>query len=295
MFFGRSKRRQEKSKRLPTKKLAFESLESRWLLANYVVTNSNDSGDDSLRSAILLANANTNEEHTIKIAKGLGNEIIMLQTPLPVITEPVRITAKDFTWGLGVDRDILITINGSQLNSQVVVQSGLEFYIDDGTTLDTIITIEGLGITNFPGPGIRISDLPTNYDLNVRYNLIDSNNRIHTGGGGIHIDLPGTDTFNRYTIANNEIISNYHGIYADVDAQVRISSNLIGTDGSSTIIGNLSDYANYGHGIFLANSSTGELSNVSYNTVSGNVGHGIYLQDSIFSDLGGVWKRNRSQ
>lgn len=89
--------------------------------ATYTVTNTNDSGSESLRQAILDANANTGTD-TIAFNINSGVQAIRPTSALPVITDP-------------------IIIDGS-------TQPGFS-----GTPL---IVIDGTSITRFP-PGLRIS------------------------------------------------------------------------------------------------------------------------------------------
>ena len=74
---------------------ASEPLESRVLLATFVVSNTNDGGAGSLRQAILSANqaAGKDEIHFNVPPAPVGVTAISPATPLPAITEAVIVDA----------------------------------------------------------------------------------------------------------------------------------------------------------------------------------------------------------
>ena len=89
--------RAKRSRRLPrtTRQRAIrptlETIESRLLLTTYFVGNVGNSGEGTLRQAILDSNANTTQVNVIDFAITLGSPSIAPTTPLPTITQSVVI------------------------------------------------------------------------------------------------------------------------------------------------------------------------------------------------------------
>jgi hypothetical protein len=134
----------------------------------FTVTNLDDSGDGSLREAILDANADANEPHTITI--GVVGNIALTSAGLPAITRDVTIT------GLGAG---LLTVDASGVAGDRSV-----FTIDAGAT----VVIEGLTITggnNPDGGGIYNSGTLTVENAVISGNVANIDNG---DGGGIYND-----------------------------------------------------------------------------------------------------------
>ncbi|MCA9263323.1 MAG: hypothetical protein KDA60_05720 [Planctomycetales bacterium] len=124
------------------RKLRYEELERREVLATLVVANANDSGDGSLRNAIVEANGTT-ERDTITFDIGIGVQVIRPQTALPAITNPLTI---DGTSQPGYSGIPLIELDGAQAGDQV-----------PGLTIDSSsVEIRGLSVSSFDGAGIHI-------------------------------------------------------------------------------------------------------------------------------------------
>src|SRR6185503_14846623 len=83
------------SQRTPHCRPAVEVLEGRAMLSTFTVLNTDDSGPDSLRQAILDANEHVNDESgpdVIQFAIGAGSvQTIALASLLPKITDAVTI------------------------------------------------------------------------------------------------------------------------------------------------------------------------------------------------------------
>jgi hypothetical protein len=140
---------------------AVECLEGRWLLATYLVTNTNDSGPGSLRQAIFDANANPGADViNFNIAPG-GVQTITPNRDLDIITDPVVI---DGTTQPGFAGTPLIELNGSNINNPALWIAG-------------DCTVRGLIINRTHGPGIQL----------------DGNNNIVAG------NFLGTDTLGTVT------------------------------------------------------------------------------------------------
>ena len=161
------------------------------ILANdTVVTNTNDSGEGSLRQAMINANAFPGA-NTISFAiSGSGVQTIALQSTLPVISDGVTI---DGTTQTGFVNAPLIVLDGTAAGATT---SGL--HITAGGS-----TIKGLAVRNFAQDGILIdtqgnntvqqNDLSANKGSGVAIVGTVTGNRIEgntfTGNTGLGIDL----------------------------------------------------------------------------------------------------------
>ena len=71
--------------------LQFEAMESRLLLATFLVSNTNDSGSGSLRQAIASANMTAGFNYIVFGINSTGMPVITPASPLPEIKNPVFI------------------------------------------------------------------------------------------------------------------------------------------------------------------------------------------------------------
>jgi hypothetical protein len=119
-----------------------EPLESRSLLATFVVLNTNDSGTGSLRQAILDANATTATD-TINFNIATASKVINLTSELPAITNRVTINGAS---QVNLGDPPIIELNGAAAGTTA---NGLTLTADNNT-------IRGLVIYGFGGRGILI-------------------------------------------------------------------------------------------------------------------------------------------
>ena len=89
-----------------------EELETRRLLAAYTVINALDAGAGSLRDAIVSANANPGADFIQFNIPGVGPHTIILQTPLPNLTDTITIDGTTQPEYAGTP---VVEISGSQL------------------------------------------------------------------------------------------------------------------------------------------------------------------------------------
>jgi hypothetical protein len=119
---------------------------------DFVVTNENESGEGSVRQAILDANANPGADTiSFDIDTALPATILLLELPLPAITDPVTI---DGTTQPGYEGAPVIEVVGNELDA-----TGLAVQADDSV-------VRGLVIRRFAGSGIRITGENALVELN---------------------------------------------------------------------------------------------------------------------------------
>jgi FG-GAP-like repeat len=236
-----------------------EVMEDRMLLSTFLVSNTSDSGPDSLRQAILDSNNAVGATNTIEFAiSGSVVQTIFPLSSLPAITNPVLI---DGTSQSGYAGTPVIELNGSQAGS------------GDGLTITgSGVTVRGLDIGSFnQGAGIHLTG---------------------TGATGdwIYGNFLGTDptgTFvepNEYGVeidggaANNLIGTNGDGVSDQAERNL-ISGNLFagvwingqGTDGNA-VAGN-----------FIGTSVTGDValgngSSYSYDSSGNAIAGGVVIE-----------------
>src|SRR5262249_22152905 len=124
--------------------LSFQDLEARWLLTNYPVLNTNDTGPDSLRQAITDANGNPGNDSISFNITGNAPFIIMLTSSLPAVTDTVLI---DGTTQPGYGGAPVVEISGASAGSGV---DGLDLQASGST-------ISGLVISGFSADGVSVT------------------------------------------------------------------------------------------------------------------------------------------
>ena len=235
--------------------------------ANFVVTNTNDSGPGSLRDAITQANSTTATD-TIGFAIGSGGHVQIIPTsPLPPITQPIII---DGTFATGFSGTPIIEISGNGAGANA---RGL--YIT-GSASGSII--KDLIINRFSAQGIFVDT--SNVTITGNYIGTDASGTTGAGNSGDGVAIfSGTslasannNTIGGTTASTRNIISGNGGNGIGITAQDggsasnnTIAGNYVGTDSSGTsVIGNVGD------GILLNNAQgIGTMTN---NTIGGSTG-----------------------
>jgi titin len=170
-----------------------EALEDRWVPATLPpVTSAADSGNGTLRAAILAANRTTGGVTiTFKIGAVGSSQTINLTSPLPAITASVFINGTS-QGGPGYSGPPLIELNGTRAGSST---SGLDL-VGSG------IKIQGLFIDKFVQDGILLPEKARNDTIGGTAagagNVISNN-------GNHGIELVGS------TVVNNLIVGNFIG------------------------------------------------------------------------------------
>ena len=294
-----------------------EWLEQRQLLTAFTVTSAADSGQGSLRQAILLANAdNTIGSDSISFAIGTGGtQTIALQTALPTITRPVAIdgtTQPGSAAGSTVPTIVIdgsnagagangLTLTGSTGANVIRGLSIINFQsASDGSGGRAILASDGGGDT-FQGNYIGVGPDGTTARPNTIGIEIQSPNNVV---GGI---FPGDTSFRQNLISGNrvdgvlisgsratgnQIVGNRIG--TDISGQfslgnlygvaiVSASNNVIGgsaTGAGNLISGNAGPQQITGIGVYVVGNSSG-------NVISGNeIGTNLAGTDFIYNTYG---------
>ena len=163
--------------------------------ADFVVTNTNDSGAGSLRQAILDANAAPGPALISFDIPGSGVQTIAPASALPAITNSVSI---DGTSQPGYAGSPLVVINGASAGASV---DGLDLYANSST-------IRGLVIDGFSGDGLHI----IGNDNIVTGNYIGTDaagtGSLGNGAGGVYLDTSSNNTIGGTAAGAGNIIAN---------------------------------------------------------------------------------------
>ncbi|MGE5096946.1 MAG: choice-of-anchor D domain-containing protein [Betaproteobacteria bacterium] len=270
--------------------------------AQFVVTNTNDSGAGSLRQAMLDANAScisvpSNPAISFNIA-GTGPFAIRPLSPLPSIacaattidgyTQPG--SAPNTSSSGGTNARILVDVDGSQCAVRTLpcTGAGIEVLADGAT-------ISGLAVHSFGGPGIRFTSPSTFGTINIAGNFVgtDPGGVTTLGNTGAGIDIvqgsASVGAIGQPGLIN--LITGNKGPGINLQAGAFFSSilgNLIGgrRDGFLSV-------SNSGAGIASSSSSTISISGnyIRFNggpgiLVTGSGSHNILGNPSIFGNGG---------
>ncbi len=268
-------------RRSPATMTKIEQFEDRVLLTAYTVLNNADSGGDSLRQAILDANANPGAD-TIVFNLDPGSLVIQPTTLLPGLTDPVTI---DGTTQPGFAGIPLVVISGSLLPSQTF-GSGLEIDTSNSTIKSLVVQGfsegEGILIGGFGSSGVTGNHIEGCYiGVNAAGTAAAPN------GNGIRIANGAQDNVVGGTAGQGNVISGNlgYGILVQDSGTTgnRIEGNTLGASADrTTAIGN-------GYGVAVgegaSNNTIGGLVAGASNLISGNVDYGISL---VGSDVSGM-------
>ena len=253
-------------RRRPLSRPDFELLEDRRLLAPlFLVTNTNDSGPDSLRQAILNANANPGLDTIDFAISGPAQYIITLASALPAITDPIVLDGSSQTGFAGTP---LIQINGVGL-------SGDGLILGAGSTGSTV---KDLDIYHFSGAAIH---LLSNKNV-VQGNYLGTDVTGTAAGPGnsqgvlIDTNASGNTIGGTGAGAGNVVSGNSSdGIDISSDGNF-VQGNKIGTNAAGTaVLGNgIPGAALGGAGVRFFGGTSNTVAN---NVISGNDNEGIFI------------------
>ncbi|MGH7180079.1 MAG: right-handed parallel beta-helix repeat-containing protein, partial [Tepidisphaeraceae bacterium] len=260
-----------------------ESLESRRLLATFVVTNTTDSDPGSLRVAINNAN-NAGGSDAISFSLGAGSKTINLLSALPDITGPVLLDATTQPGFSGTPMIELKPTGASGANGIHLVSGA------NGTT------IKGLIINRFGGFGI--SDESSGGNL-IQGNYIGTdaagNADRGNGQGGIFVAGNGT-VIGGEIAAQRNIVSGNDGPGIQLDGNNNtVLGNFIGlkSDGAGSLGNDEAGVFVDGSGNAIGGTRAGQTNFIAFNDGAGiqlhdndaNV-HNPIRRNSIFSNGG---------
>ncbi len=249
----------------------------------FTVTNTNDSGNGSLRQAILDANATPGADVIAFNIPGAGPHTITPASPLPVITDPVIVDgytqpgATPNTNPTGALNTVLkIELDGTNAGADtegLMLTAG-----SDGST------IRGLVVNRFSSTGIQVRGADNN---KVQGNFIGTDvtgtvargnldEGVEIRGGASNNLIGGTTAAARNIIAGNTS----DGVdikEAGTDGNV-VQGNVIGVDATGTAI-----MANGGNGVHVSegasNNLIGGTAPGAGNLISGNTRAGILIRN----------------
>ncbi|HYO09768.1 MAG TPA: hypothetical protein VER17_12420 [Tepidisphaeraceae bacterium] len=240
-----------------------ETMESRFMLSTYTVTNTNDSGAGSLRQAILDANKTTAAD-TINFKIGSGSKTIAPKSKLPGVEQTATI---DATTQPGFSGKPLIEISGAGAGSS----DGLKL-IGSG------ITVKGLIINRFKGSGIFVYN-KGGAKITGNWIGVDSSGTGDAGNGahGIIVQSP-NNTIGGTTAAERNVISGNTKagvfLYNGSAHHNKIQGNYCGTDytGSKAIANHNGVQINGGADNLVGGTTAGAR-----NVCSGNIHDGVLI------------------
>lgn len=218
------------------RRLWFDHLEDRRLLATFVVINTNDSGPGSLRQALLDGNASPDAADTIHFnIAGTGPYTITPLSPLPFITNHTAII--DGWTQPGFSGVPIIEIDGTCANGSCTPDTADDISGSvNGLAGGINGLIRGLVINNFTGRGIEISQ---SSDMRIEGNYIgtDTSGAIakpnSIGIAVVHssnVRIGGTLSLQRNVLSGNSaygMITRGRGII--------VEGNYIGMDASGVV------------------------------------------------------------
>jgi titin len=256
--FARSAKlfRRPQTKRLRTLHPSLELLEDRLVPTTFTVTNTHDSGTNSLRQAILNSNAHPGTSGPNLIDFDLptnSNGEIVPNSALPAITSPV-------------------VINGIPVGGPLVVLIGNNTGQSNGLTLDASgCTIESMEIGGFASAGILV---------NSSNNLIEGNSLGELGGpdpNGTGIVIEGSNnTIGGTTAAAANVVTLNidSGIVIESGQHNQIEGNFIGVNSKGQSEGNGLDGVKI-EGAASQNNIVGGIVAGTANVISCNDGVGV--------------------
>ncbi|HEX8201786.1 MAG TPA: Calx-beta domain-containing protein, partial [Isosphaeraceae bacterium] len=262
---------------------------ARTVQSAFVVTNTNDQRNGSLRAAILAANANPGTDTITFQIPGTGLKTISLASALPAITEPVIINgysqpgARPNTLASDTDAVLNIELDGSGAGPAA---SGLTITVGGGGSM-----VRGLVINRFRGSGIEV--LQGGNVIEGNYIGIDATSspaRVGNGVHGVFINGAASNTIGGTSPGARNVISGnaQHGVAVAGSTNNVIAGNYIGTyaDGGTTAIGR-STLGNGIDGVAIINSlnnTVGGASGPFGNRISDNFRVGV----DVIEVFGGI-------
>ncbi|MEX2441215.1 MAG: right-handed parallel beta-helix repeat-containing protein, partial [Pontimonas sp.] len=216
----------------------------------FMVNNTNDSGQGSLRQAILNANASLNSGGPDQITfaiPGAGPHIIQPLTDFPQITEAVVIdglSQTNATCGTNgfSDRALKVVLDGSLITYVALGPNTSAFDISQNTN---DVTIQGLVINSFPGGGIQIGMGNSGSVIRCNYIGTDETGLVARGNFGSGVQIDGFFAVSTGNVIGGASATDGNLISANGHDEIHlepggdnntIANNLIGTDATGVAI-----------------------------------------------------------
>ena len=223
--------------------------------ATYTVTTNADSGESSLRQAIIDANTNTGVADTINFELGSSATITLTSAQLPTITDAAGLTID------GGSADI--TISGA--NQYQVFQVGSDEEGSGAKLTLSNLTVANGAVFDFFGGGIANS----NGTLEVINSTLSGNSSTGQSGGrgGAIYNSQGTVRVINSTISDNSVPFDGAGIYnsggtLEVTNSTLSGNNADGNGGNGSGIYNQEGTATVSNSTLSGNSSTGSAGGI---------------------------------
>jgi hypothetical protein len=250
------------------------------------VTNTNDSGAGSLRTAITGANAHGSGLIRFDIGSGCGPHVIKLSSPLPVVAVPLIIngytqagaSANDLDAGTDATFCVILEANDTSVTKGLQIGTGA----GDGVSL----FVKGLAFSGFSEAAIALGSGSGSTIGGNRFGGSVGGHALQPNGAGIRIDANAHDTeIGSEDIADRNIIGGASGgsgidIFGSLSGSTpmgshdnQILNNLIGVDWSGGAGGNYTSLPNGARGIYIA----GHDNEISGNFIGDNAQAGIFL------------------
>jgi titin len=247
--------------RRATRRAVLEVVEPRLLMATFTVTSTASSGANTLRQAILNANATTAADNIYFNISGSGVKTITPTTPLPAITQPVTIDGRSQP---GYTTTPVIQISGASAGANA-----------DGLTIATSgCFILGLAINRFSDDGIDVESGNDNwFALNHVGTDVTGNSDLGNGGNGFEVSSSDNKIgFGLFGDPIGNVISGNasYGVHILPSATNAASGNLLAANMIGTNLAGTAAVPNDSHGVLVVNASNTAIST---NTLSGN---GLY-------------------
>jgi len=255
-------------------------------LADFTVTNTNDSGAGSLRQAILDANANPGQDTisfnippadgTAKVIRPLSELPALVDTDGTQVFGVTQAGSKQNDAAIGSNAVVKIVLDGVDAGAGA---NGL--HVSGGKS-----TVLGLEIVRFHGNGILIDSVGSQGTDFIDGNFIGTDGvsgDLGNGGAGILVDVPdapGPEIGGG--VSGRNLISGNFGAGVEIDAgYADVADDLIGTDVTGT-----SPIGNGRGGVAVYGGSAA----ISRNVISGNGIGGVDVDGSTvsFVQVGGV-------
>src|SRR5438067_5473608 len=241
--------------------------------ATFTVTNIDDSGQGSLRQAILDTNANAGTDTIAFKIPGAGVHTISPTSSLPLITGPVII---DGTSQPGFVGSPIIELNGAAAGTLGLILPGSS-------------TVRGLVINRFNASGITLRGTGNVVEGNYIGTDVTGTVNLGNSGAGVLINGPSSgNTIGGATITARNIISGNgnDGIQISDNGSTAniVQGNYIGTDVTGTAkLGNASDGVEIT--FFASDNTIGGTTLGARNVISGNSTSGIGVSSNSTGNL----------